>query len=450
MSARAINARGELDRLLESYTGIEVTRGGIDASVDAFLARRLPELRVPSLEEYLARLGPQNAELECLLNAITVTHTWFMRDAGQLAIISEVLEQRSQLAPPLRVWVPGCATGEDVYSVAMLAELAGRSVELLGTDINSAALQRAERGSYGSWAVRDLPDVDRYFERAERSQFEIAERFKRQVRFQRHNLLDATTRSDWDVVLCRNVLIYLSRERARSVVERLADSLAPGGYLLLGASEVVFEVPPQLDATYIAGRLALRRAASSGAARQAEPPRPTLVPHAPRQQWQAPLPALPRAAASIAERPPPPAVGPLSADALLARGHELLDNSDLSAAIIEYELAVEQDSTRAEPRMYLGIALYLNGAIEAALHELRAAVFLDPELWPAAFYLAVCHEALGQLEEAAREYRHVVRVASRSNGVSTPRRHSAWHRDLLELARKRASAAGALPRPAAL
>ncbi len=436
-----MSARHELDRLLESYTGIEVTRGGIDASVDTFLARRLPELRVPSLEEYVARLGPQSAELERLLNAITVTHTWFMRDPGQLAIISEVLEQRPQLAPPLKVWVPGCATGEDAYSVAILAELAGRNVEVVGTDINSAALQRAERGSYGSWAVRELTDVERYFERGERSQFHVFDRFKRQVSFQRHNLLDAATRSDWDVVLCRNVLIYLSRERARSVVERLADSLAPGGYLLLGASEVVFEVPPQLDATYIAGRLALRRAAAGSASRTAEPPRPTLVPHAPRQEWQAPLPALPRAAASIAERPPTPAVGPLSADALMARGHELLDTSELSAAIIEYELAVEQDSTRAEPHMYLGIALYLNGAIEVALHELRAAVFLDPALWPAAFYLAVCHEALGQLEEAAREYRHVVRVASRVGGTSTPRRHSAWHRDLLELAAKRANGA---------
>jgi hypothetical protein len=76
-----------------------------------------------------------------------------------------------------------------------------------------------------------------------------------------------------------------------------------------------------------------------------------------------------------------------------------------------------------------------------ALHELRAAAFLDAELWPAAFYLAVCHEALGQLDEARREYRHVVRVASRPSTKSLPGRHSAWHSDLLELARKRAGSA---------
>jgi chemotaxis protein methyltransferase CheR len=436
-----MNARDELNQLLESYTGIEVTRGGIDASLDAFLQRRLPEANVSGLEEYVARLTPNSAELQLVLDSITVTHTWFMRDSGQLRIISELLQQRSALAAPLKVWIPGCATGEDAYSVAMLAEQAGRSVEVLGTDINLGALQRAARGNYGSFAVRELPDIERYFARGPRSTFQLAERVKKCVRFERHNLLENPTRSDWDVVLCRNVLIYISRERARAMVERLADSLVVGGCLLLGASEVVFEVPPQLDATYVAGRLALRRVAENGARRPSRPPIPTLVPHAPRERWHAPLPALPRAAASIAPLPSAPPASPLSLEALLARGHELLDRSELSAAITEYQLAVELDSTRGEAHMYLGIALYIEGSIEPALHELRAAALLDPELWPAAFYLAVCHEALGQLEEAAREYRHVVRVAARGGAVALPRRHSAWHQDLLELARKRAGSA---------
>lgn len=285
-----MSARSDLDRLLESHTGIEVTRGGIDASVDTFLARRLPELKISTLDEYLARLGPEGTELEHLLNAITVTHTWFMRDPGQLAIISELLARRAPGAAPLKVWVPGCASGEDVYSVAILGEQAGRGVEVLGSDINSGALLKARAGSYGSWAVRDIVEIERYFERGPRSSFHIAERFKRPVRFERHNLLDASPSGDWDVVLCRNVLIYLSRERARSVVERLADALAPGGHLLLGASEVVFEVPPQLDATYIAGRLALRRVSSAAEQRRSQPPRATLVPHAKADEWRAPCP----------------------------------------------------------------------------------------------------------------------------------------------------------------
>jgi chemotaxis methyl-accepting protein methylase len=435
-----VSARTDLAQLLESYTGIEIKRGGLDANLDAFLARRLPELRAASLEEYLARLAPHSAELELLLNAITVPHTWFMRDPGQLAIVSELLGRRPMLAPPLRVWVPGCATGEDVYSIAILAEQAGRRVEILGTDINSMALEHARVGRYGSWTVRELPDVDRYFERGERSTFLIAARFKEVVRFERHNLVDRPARGDWDVVLCRNVLIYIARERARSIVESLADALLPGGHLLLGASEVVFEVPPQLHAVYIAGRLSLRRNQNGDRrASQSESSR-SLVPHAPRERWQAPLPALPRSAVDITEHPPAaPPQNLLGTAALLLRGHAQLDRSDLTAAITEYELAVDSDATLAEPHLYLGIALYLDGSLEKALHELRAAAFLDSALWPAMFYSAVCYEALGQLEAATREYRHVVRVAARSPGASLPRRHSAWHEDLIQLARTRAS-----------
>lgn len=431
-----MTARQDLDSLLESYTGIEVTRGGIDANVDAFLARRLPEARVPNLQEYLTRLTPQSAELERLLNAITVTHTWFMRDPGQLAIISELLAKRAPSAEKMRIWVPGCATGEDVYSIAILAEQAGRAVEVLGTDINTEALDSAKRGRYGSWSVRELVDVDRYFERGDRSTFRIRERFKDSVRFERHNLADAPPRNDWHLIMCRNVLIYLSRQRARSVVEALGDALAPHGHLLLGASEVVFEAPPQLDATYISGRLALRRTAASDDRRT---PTPSLVPHAPRQRWQAPLPALPRCAAKVTDSERPPR--PLGAAALLLRGHELLDRSDLSAAVTEYQLAVDCDPTVAEPHLYLGIALYLDGSLDSALHELRAAALLDSALWPAMFYSAVCYEALGQLDDARREYRHVVRIAGRSRGSALPSWHSAWHDDLIQLARKRSGSA---------
>jgi chemotaxis protein methyltransferase CheR len=436
-----MTAREDLNSLLESYTGIEVTRGGIDANVDAFLARRLSEARVPSLQEYMTRLVPDSAELELLLNAVTVTHTWFMRDPGQLAIITELLSRRAPNAEKMRIWVPGCASGEDVYSIAILAEQAGRQVEVLGTDINSVALESARQGSYGSWSVRELVEIDRYFERTERSTFRIGERFKECVRFERHNLVDAAPRGHWDIVLCRNVLIYIARGRARSVVEALGDALAPGGHLLLGASEVVFEAPPQLDATYIAGRLALRRTPADGSKREHPP---TLVPHAPRQRWQAPLPALPRSAANVTDSQRPSAASAssqLGAPALLTRGHELLDRSDLNAAITEYQLAVDSDGTLAEPHLYLGIALYLDGNLDAALHELRAAAFLDSALWPAMFYSAVCYEALGQLDDARREYRHVVRTAARAAGSALPRRHSAWHQDLLQLARKRAGSA---------
>jgi chemotaxis protein methyltransferase CheR len=433
-----VTPRKRLDQLLETHTGIEVTRGGIDANIDAFLAARVRHGE--DLETYLGRLGSSSAELELLINAMTVTHSWFFRDAGQMGVLRKLLEDAAAARQNLRVWVAGCATGEDAYSIAILAEQTGAALEILGTDINSIALASAKRGTYAAWSVREMPDVAPYFRRLERGAVAIEERLKASVKFERHNLLEPPPPGIWDVILCRNVLIYLSRERSMSVVERLAESLSEDGYLLLGASEVVFDVPPQLEATYVAGRLAFRRRTTRSGERR-EAPSKSLIPSAPAGFWHAPLPVVPRAAASILEPKSPPLSRSAVAE-LLDRGHAALDAAELVDAIAAYERAVELDPTSAEPHMYLGIALYLHGHLEPALHELRGANFLDASLWPAAFYLAVCHEALGQLPEAAREYRHVVRIAEQPIKSVRADRHSAWHSELIELARRRASASG--------
>ncbi|HTA94280.1 MAG TPA: CheR family methyltransferase [Polyangiaceae bacterium] len=432
--------RARLDALLELYTGIEVARGGISANIDQYLTRRLPELGMTEVEDYLSRLGPTSAELERLLNAITVTHTWFMRDPGQLAIIEELLKESPSAGKMRRIWVPGCATGEDVYSIAMLAERAGKSVDVLGTDLNSLALRYAERGCYGAWSVRDVHPRENYFTNETSQQFSVHSRLRKSTRFSRHNLVDAPEPGPWDVILCRNVLIYLARDKARTVFERLADVLAPEGHLILGASEVVFDVPPELEARYIAGRLAFKRLAAQ---RPGAPPverrrAPSLIPRAPREAWHSPMAAVPSSAASIvpSARPANPNKGPEYA--LLERGHAQLDAGALDAALLDYRAAIELEPAHAEPHLYAGVALYLAGELDQALHELRAAAFLDSQLWPASLYLALCHETLGHLEEAVREYRHVVRLAAAEPKTQSERRHSAWHADLLELARRRA------------
>jgi chemotaxis protein methyltransferase CheR len=435
-----VTARARLDALLELYTGIEVARGGINSNIDLYLSRRLPELGIADLDEYLSRLGPTSAELERLLNAITVTHTWFLRDPGQLAIIEELLQEPSRTGKLRRIWVPGCATGEDVYSLALIAERVGKTVEICGTDLNSRALRHAEKGSYGAWSVREVPARSDYFAEQTPGAFSVLPRLRSNVRFRRHNLVDAPEPGPWDVILCRNVLIYLARDKARSVFETLSDSLAPGGHLILGASEVVFDVPPELEARYIAGRLAFRRVTAPRAgAPAAELARsPTLVPRASREGWRTPVAAVPGSAASIVERARPQGKLAKSEHSELERGHAKLDAGALEEALLDYQAAIELEPAEAEPHLYAGVALYLGGHLERALHDLRAAAFLDATLWPASLYLALCHETLGHMEEAVREYRHVVRLAGTRPLGRPEQRHSAWHSDLLELARRRA------------
>lgn len=433
-----MTARAELERLLSERTGIELDRGGVGRELTRFLDARLRELYLSALSDYLPLLSASRSdELERLLNAVTVVHTWFFRDPGQLAAIESVLAAR----PPdseCKIWVPGCATGEDVYSIALIAQRLGRRVDVLGTDLNTEALAQARAGRYGEWSVREVDA--RYWPHLRRSEahFLVSDAIRERVRFERHNLMDAAPGSArWDLVLCRNVLIYFLRESSRRVFERLVQALSPRGYLLLGASEVVFDVPSELEAVYAAGRLVFRRterlATLPSAPLEERPPRVRSA------RGKGPMPAVPRAIAQLSSLEPPAPPLRRATDALLTEGHALLDRGESTAARDVYLRAVEQDGTCAAARLYAGIALYLSGEVERALHELRAASFMDSKQWVAALYLALCYESMGLAEDALREYRHVVRVSETHivRDALTGSVLEAWQADLLELARER-------------
>lgn len=445
MTADVPPARDALERFVARRTGLELARGGVRRSLERFLERRQRELGVRSLAEYLAYLEqPDSRELERLLDAVTVVHSWFFRDPGQLAAIEALLAEPRADARPLQVWVGGCAGGEDAYSIALLAERAGRPVHILGTDLNSEALARARLGEYGAWSVRDVgPDLRAYFTPTGAA-FRVHDRLKQNVRFERHNLIDAPplppAGGAWDVILCRNVLIYFVRDEARRVFERQAEALTPGGHILLGASDVVFDVPRTLEARYLAGRLVFRRRTGTTPVPAQPAPRPP-IPARHERALVGPLPALPRAASEILESYRPSSASRLRAAAPdpLAQGHLLLDQGDPRAARDAYLGVVAEDGTNASAYMYAGIAHYLCGEIAEALHCLRGALFLDSALWPAAFYLALAYESMGLPGDALREYKNVIRLSARATPPDEAEHPalSAWQHDLLELARLR-------------
>lgn len=125
----------------------------------------------------------------------------------------------------------------------------------------------------------------------------------------------------------------------------------------------------------------------------------------------------------------------------LARGHRLLEAGDVAQARLAYLGALSHDRTRADTHLYAGVARYLCGEIELALHDLRAALFLDDSLWPAAFYLALCHENSGHPVEALQSYEHVLKIHDRQR-TSFGSVFDAWREDLCAVARRRVQAAG--------
>jgi chemotaxis protein methyltransferase CheR len=186
----------------------------------------------------------------------------------------------------VRAWSAGCASGEEAWTLAMLLAERGLAFELLATDLSTAALARAREGRYRAARVAaDVPAAlrTRYFRRIGDDDV-VNDRLRGHVRFEAHNVLTATGGRDFDLILCRNVLIYFDEARRAEAVARLVRALKPGGWLLVGYSEALrdhLELTPEAHAVYRKGPPAARAKPVPTAAMAAMPvevARPTARP----------------------------------------------------------------------------------------------------------------------------------------------------------------------------
>ncbi len=432
--------------LVERVTGLALDRGGVSAALDRFVAERMAALSMRRLDEYITLASdPAGAEQRRLIDAITVQHTWFYRDAEQLQTIAKILG--SAPPGPLAIWVAGCATGEEAYTLAIIGRRIHREVKIIATDVNDTALATARRGIYAPAALRDVPDVERRWFHQRDNFYAVDRTIQEAVTFTRHNLVEVPpapppgTKGGWDLIVCRNVLIYFAPAAADRLLERFARAIKDGGSLVVGASEVVFEPPPGLELISSDRRLVLRRPAR-GMAPVAPPPANHVSPlrpfgraitesrpitenklagtiAAPRTitEHRAPPPPPPAdpqrlpETRTITERVPivlPDASKPLPGEAELVsglnRGHAAFARGDVVGSIRMYEDLSDKFTDVAEPHLFLGIARYTHGETVGAAKALRAALCLDTKLWPAIFYLARCYERLGQRLEALQQY----------------------------------------------
>ncbi len=210
-----------------------------------------------NLDEYYQVLCNSEAgavEMDRLINAVTVNETHFFRDAAQFdalyyQVLPQVIERKRPLRT-LRIWSAGCASGEEPYSLAMLlrellADVDDWSITILGTDINTAALDRARKATYGEWAFREVRAKQwrpRYF-RPSGSRYELIPEVRRMVTFAKLNLAEpgypsyTTNTALMDLILCRNVTIYFNEAVTIEVAERFYNALVDGGWLVVGHSE---------------------------------------------------------------------------------------------------------------------------------------------------------------------------------------------------------------------
>jgi chemotaxis protein methyltransferase CheR/two-component system CheB/CheR fusion protein len=207
---------------------------------------RMMSVGATTFAEYLERVRTSSAEADALLDRITIKVSRFYRNAAVFdRIRSEVLPARSVAAGmrPLRIWSAGCGRGEEAYTLAMLLEHGSIPGSVVASDIDRKALEAAETGIYPSESTRELPaDLARQYlepigEGARR--LRVTPGIRKRVSLRVDDLAASTpaAQARFDLVCCRNVLIYLSPPAQRRVLDRIAGTLAPGGYLVLGEAE---------------------------------------------------------------------------------------------------------------------------------------------------------------------------------------------------------------------
>ena len=218
---------------------------------------------------YFLRYDPRGSEeMEALTEELVVNETYFFREFDQLRVlVDQVVAPQVAAGRRVRIWSAACATGEEPVTVAMLLADAGllSRVEIVATDISQRALTRARDGVFGRRALRSVPAPDlvaRYLMNSA-GETRVHPDIAQAIRYRRVNLLDDSAVSDlgvFDVILCRNVLIYFRDETVRRLLERLARALDPQGTLFVGVSESLLRFGTSLVCEEKSGVFVYRRA----------------------------------------------------------------------------------------------------------------------------------------------------------------------------------------------
>jgi chemotaxis protein methyltransferase CheR len=404
------------------------------AQLARVLTRRAARLRVAH-RDYLEQLaaGGGRAEQAALAEELTITETYFYRYAEQFRALAEMVLPRLLRARAgqrrLRLLSVGCSSGEEAYTLAITVREVfpdtSWDVSVLGVDANPAALRRAVAGRYSAWSLRDTPDAvrQRWFRPADGG-FEVDPDLRTFTHFRRHNVVDdgIVWRGDsYDVVFCRNLLMYLTPAAGRQLILRMTRALAPEGHLFLGHTDTLGSRPEGLEPQHTHGSFYYRR--------PPEPAQPAIHPAAGRPPEDRPpedrgsesrgpesrgpvVPPAARAAEMPVPRPPrgaePPAARRADGTGIdpAVRGHALglLRGEQFADA-----LAVVEDGMPDRPRsadlLLHGVVLAQTGRLDAAEIAVRRALDADGLCADAHHLLAVCLEDGAAVEVSIGHYR---------------------------------------------
>jgi chemotaxis protein methyltransferase CheR len=398
------------------------------------LSDRVAALRTLSPERYIAMLGSATAssrEWDELTAIMTVGESYFFRDGSLFAalrdqVLPELLQEQQGR---LRVWSAGCSEGQELYSVAMLLHDMGAESarqELVGTDVNPAAVEAARRARYDTWSFRGVePDlVTRHFA-ARDSHFELLPALRQGVTFHRHDLVNgsypnpAAKLAAFDMILCRNVLIYFDPEAIEAVTGRLIECLRPGGYLVLGNAEVHSRQLQGVTPRLFGGRMLYQRDESGGQSSAAQPRRQATAATPLPTASGSPAPSLEDARELLASGDSAKAESharthaseaPDDAAAWVVVARACANQGKHDEARAACAAAIEADPFDADAHIVLAKVAEELGEISVAKERLRQAIYLDAGNADAHLTLASLYDKTGDARHASRAYRGALRA----------------------------------------
>jgi chemotaxis protein methyltransferase CheR len=380
----------QLQRLFALWTGNRLARYAGSNAMEALarIARRqrmTPEACLRALES-----GELHSEREALIETLVNRTTWFLRDAKGIYAVVEQMQQRN--LTDVNIWVAGCATGQEPYTLTMALLDAGLRPRVLATDISREALRAASAGRYRGHELARVPELwkSRYFVSLGRDEMRVAGRVRDCITFQHGNLAAGPPAwpSRWDAVICRNVLLYFERAHAVSIIQSLNAVTA---FLLLSPVEQPLAWIAHASRIEVSQEVVLLRGT---AATRSTPSRPPLKPRARTE----PMFIVPRAPAT-------------DAHGLVGRACQRLAEGALDEAIALCDVAIGGDRLFAAAHLAKGIALKRATKFVEAVPVLRNARFLThDESWLAPYTLARCLERLADSDGAAEAYRHALSI----------------------------------------
>ena len=414
MSARA---------LLQQATGLNLS----EADAARAVARRMATLGMADEAAYLRLLAP--AELTALIELVVVPESWMFRDAEAFAAATHFVQQRLQAAPlrAVRIASIPCAGGEEPYSMAMAlfdAGVGSASYRIDGFDLSAVAVARARAGRYtrNAFRGRKLEFRARHFSAAG-DDYQISEDLRAGVTLKQGNLFEldsAVAGGRYDVIFCRNLLIYFDEPTTAAAIARLDGLLADGGIVFAGYAEVPAFARNGFSSMRLPGAFALQRsadaparapaAAQAPAAAPAPAPGPARARAAPPAKPAAAMPVRRATATAASQAATRAQAAQPDDDAVLADARKQADQGDYRSAATSCHAVLARDADNADAYYLLGVVSDCQKQSALADDYWRRCVYLKPNHYEALCQLALLSEQAGNAAQAAAFKQRAARI----------------------------------------